>query len=217
VTSNEREGHAGITVFGPGNRVLAVVNIEEPGLEFTPEAEEETIGNQTEEEVPEPNFPSDVRFNPTICLPVKLYPGSAAPIYTDPETNDVYELPLWNEDPSYVCAPLGAEGHARHPHGIDMDRTRGLVYQVIEHAGLKWNATRSGFEIAETTDGPDLRRHPRMRAAGRRDRSARDPGAARARRADQPQERGGLRQRRGGGLFLRVGDDPQAMTPPVRR
>lgn len=152
ITSNEREGQAGITVFGPGNRVLALVNIEEPGLEFTPEAEEETIGNETEEEVPEPNFPSEVRFNPTVCLPVKLYPGSTAPSYTDPETGDAYALPVWNEDPSYVCAPLGAEGHARHPHGIDLDRRRGLIYQVIEHAGLKWNATRSEFEIAETTD-----------------------------------------------------------------
>jgi hypothetical protein len=151
ITSNEREEKAGITVFGPGNRALALVNIDEPGLEFTPETEEETIANE-EEEAPEPNFDPDIRFNPTVCLPVRLYPGSSAPTYTDPATNTVYALPLWNGDPEYVCAPLGAEGHARHPHGIDMDRARGLVYQVIEHSGLRWNATRSGFEVAETTD-----------------------------------------------------------------
>ena len=64
----------------------------------------------------------------------------------------IYTPALWDKDPSYVCAPLGAESHARHPHGIDVDKRRKLVYQVIEHSGLRWNSDRSGFEVAETTD-----------------------------------------------------------------
>lgn len=50
------------------------------------------------------------------------------------------------------CAPAGAEGHPRHPHGIDIDQVRKLAYQVIEHSGLKWKANRSGFLTASTTD-----------------------------------------------------------------
>lgn len=50
------------------------------------------------------------------------------------------------------CAPAGAEGHPRHPHGIDIDDTRKLAYQVIEHSGLKWNPDRTGFLPAATTD-----------------------------------------------------------------
>ncbi len=51
-----------------------------------------------------------------------------------------------------ACAPAGAEGHPRHPHGIDIDQVRKLAYQVIEHSGLKWKANRSGFLPATTTD-----------------------------------------------------------------
>jgi hypothetical protein len=51
-----------------------------------------------------------------------------------------------------ACAPAGAEGHPRHPHGIDIDTSRRLAYQVAEHSGLKWNAGRTGFEPAATTD-----------------------------------------------------------------
>jgi hypothetical protein len=50
------------------------------------------------------------------------------------------------------CAPPGAEGHPRHPHGIDIDEERKLAYQVIEHSGLKWKSDRSGFQKARTTD-----------------------------------------------------------------
>lgn len=50
------------------------------------------------------------------------------------------------------CAPPGAEGHPRHPHGIDIDEERKLAYQVIEHSGLKWKPDRSGFQRASTTD-----------------------------------------------------------------
>jgi len=50
------------------------------------------------------------------------------------------------------CAPPGAEGHPRHPHGIDIDQVRKLAYQVIEHSGLKWNAKRTAFVPAATTD-----------------------------------------------------------------
>lgn len=50
------------------------------------------------------------------------------------------------------CAPPGAEGHPRHPHGIDIDETRKVAWQVIEHSGLQWNPTRTGFKKASTTD-----------------------------------------------------------------
>ena len=62
-------------------------------------------------------------------------------------------LPVVNPDgSSYGCAPPGAEGHPRHPHGIDIDIARQLAYQVVEHSGLQWNADRSGFDIAQSTD-----------------------------------------------------------------
>jgi len=50
------------------------------------------------------------------------------------------------------CAPPGAEGHPRHPHGIDIDQTRKLAYQVIEHSGLKWGPNRVGFTPATNAD-----------------------------------------------------------------
>jgi hypothetical protein len=50
------------------------------------------------------------------------------------------------------CAPPGAEGHPRHPHGMDIDDARKIAWQVIEHSGLQWNATRIGFKKANTTD-----------------------------------------------------------------
>jgi hypothetical protein len=50
------------------------------------------------------------------------------------------------------CAPKGAEGHPRHPHGIDIDDDSQLAYQVIEHSGLKWKPDRSGFQRASKTD-----------------------------------------------------------------
>jgi DNA-binding beta-propeller fold protein YncE len=50
------------------------------------------------------------------------------------------------------CAPDGAEGHPRHPHGIDIDDANKIAWQVIEHSGLKWNPTRTGFRQASTTD-----------------------------------------------------------------
>jgi hypothetical protein len=50
------------------------------------------------------------------------------------------------------CAPDGAEGHPRHPHGIDIDEANKIAYQVIEHSGLKWNPTRTKFAKASNTD-----------------------------------------------------------------
>ncbi len=50
------------------------------------------------------------------------------------------------------CAPPGAEGHPRHPHGIDIDDANKIAWQVIEHSGLEWNATRTSFSRARTTD-----------------------------------------------------------------
>jgi len=68
------------------------------------------------------------------------------------EIEDAF-IPVINLDGSiYGYAPPGAEGHPRHPHGIDIDQVRKLVYQVIEHSGLKWNEARNGIEIATTTD-----------------------------------------------------------------
>ena len=62
-------------------------------------------------------------------------------------------LPVVNPDGSaYGCAPPGAEDHPRHPHGIDIDADNGLAYQVVEHSGLQWNADRTGFEVAVSTD-----------------------------------------------------------------
>ncbi len=50
------------------------------------------------------------------------------------------------------CAPPGAEGHPRHPHGIDIDDANKIAWQVIEHSGLQWNRTRTGFSRATNTD-----------------------------------------------------------------
>ena len=50
------------------------------------------------------------------------------------------------------CAPPGAEGHPRHPHGVEIDEAKQLAWQVIEHSGLRWNRTRTGFQQARTTD-----------------------------------------------------------------
>ncbi len=50
------------------------------------------------------------------------------------------------------CAPPGAEGHPRHPHGIDLDEANKVAWQVIEHSGLQWNPTRTGFKQASSTD-----------------------------------------------------------------
>jgi hypothetical protein len=50
------------------------------------------------------------------------------------------------------CAPKGAEGHPRHPHGIDIDDAKKLAYQVIEHSGLRWNRNRNSIVPAHNTD-----------------------------------------------------------------
>lgn len=50
------------------------------------------------------------------------------------------------------CAPPGAEGHPRHPHGIAIDDAAKIAWQVIEHSGLQWNLTRTGFFRARNTD-----------------------------------------------------------------
>jgi DNA-binding beta-propeller fold protein YncE len=50
------------------------------------------------------------------------------------------------------CAPPGAEGHPRHPHGIAIDDAAQIAWQVIEHSGLQWDRTRTGFNKASNTD-----------------------------------------------------------------
>ena len=51
-----------------------------------------------------------------------------------------------------IMMPMGSECHSRHPHGIAIDRPNGLVYVLLEHMGLEWNANRTDFDIAPTTD-----------------------------------------------------------------
>ncbi len=51
-----------------------------------------------------------------------------------------------------IMMPMGSECHPRHPHGIAMDRSNGLVYLLIEHMGLEWNDTRTDFDVSPTTD-----------------------------------------------------------------
>jgi len=174
VSSNERTGCAGITVLtSASNKVLANLIIDEPDVEYAageeatgvpcvgsliPEAPEppadpggetgtETGGDTetgAETEVPEPQFPLETRLNPTVCLPVVLPPGAPVPTLEG--------QPVADAGAGMICAPLGAESHSRHPHGIDIDATRNVAYQVIEHSGLKWNADRTAFDVAETTD-----------------------------------------------------------------
>jgi hypothetical protein len=128
------------------------MNIEEPGIDFSEEAEEEEIGNVETEEPPGENFPPEIRLDPLVCLPVRLPPGAERPSLTVGNGNNAREISVSFLDEERICAPLGAEMHARHPHGIDMDRVRGIAYQVIEHSGLNWNADRTAFEVAATTD-----------------------------------------------------------------
>jgi hypothetical protein len=127
------------------------MNIEEPGLDWTPEPEEEEIGNVVEEP-PGDNFPPEIRLDPLVCLPVRLPPGAEPPTLTVGKGNKAREIPVASFDEDRICAPLGAEMHARHPHGIDMDGFREIAYQVIELSGLNWNAARTALEIAATTD-----------------------------------------------------------------
>ncbi len=148
ISSNERTAKAGITVFRDhANKVLATINIDEPGVEFHGEDEEdETIGNEEEEEGEDPNFPSELRMRPSVCLPVQLPAGTPRP------KMDGFQPRWFDKDQRIMCAPLGAESHARHPHGIDIDKQRNLVHQVIEHSGLKWNHDRSRIHVADNTD-----------------------------------------------------------------
>jgi hypothetical protein len=156
VSSNERAGFGGITIFkAPRNEVLATLNIDEPGVEFHTSTEEEEAAEsgtatdttvEEQEDTTDENFPPEVRLNPSVCLPVMLPPNASVPQL------DGTPVKVDPSDPHRICAPLGAEMHARHPHGIDIDKVRARAYQVIEHSGLKWNADRSGFEVAENVD-----------------------------------------------------------------
>ena len=57
--------------------------------------------------------------------------------------------------PGY-CDPTGSEGHPRHPHGLAFSTLQSnghyYVYLVDEHSGLMWNADRTAFGPATTTD-----------------------------------------------------------------
>jgi hypothetical protein len=166
ITSNERTGCAGITTLSNrGDRTLKNVIIDEPGVAYNseeagltpcvgsiepPPAVEPPEGTPPG---PEDQFPADARFNPTVCLPVVLPPGQTSVPY-DVENPDGSRSTgnVKSPGPGLVCAPLGAEQHPRHPHGITVDFNRQRAYQVIEHAGLRWNADRTAFQIANTTD-----------------------------------------------------------------
>ena len=70
--------------------------------------------------------------------------------------NDAEGRPLYGGHDAYgraaIMSPMGAECHSRHPHGIDIDKERGLVYLLLEHSGLRWNQDRSDFIPAANTD-----------------------------------------------------------------
>lgn len=118
--------------------------------------------------------PGASAFVQTVFLPIVLPPNSAL----RPNAPNAYPDPLGRRDydghtlnivaadsngrPIYsghdatgrpaVMAPMGAECHARHPHGIVIDKRRGLVYLPLEHSGLRWNADRTDFVPAASTD-----------------------------------------------------------------
>lgn len=163
IVSNERTGCAGITIFRTGSDdVLAKLFIDEPTVAYhadesssagpcvgsvdpTPAPEEPPEGTDPP---PESQFPAENRFNPSLCLPVVLPPGQTeVPVTGVPGITQVK-----SPGPGLVCAPLGTEQHARHPHGITIDYDRKIAYQVIEHSGLRWNANRTAFEVANRTD-----------------------------------------------------------------
>jgi len=150
VSSNEASRFGGITVFdGSTNEVLSNLNIDEPGVNFHGTHGEYAPGRAKAEGAAEnaahpANFPAVLRVNPTVCLPVMLPPGTRPPTLEG--------LPVRSDprDPHHrICAPLGTRMHARYPHGIDIDKVRGRVYQIIENSGLKWNADRRAFEVAQ--------------------------------------------------------------------
>jgi len=170
ITSNERTGCAGITTLSnDGNKTLANVIIDEPDVEYSGESETGlttcvgSIEPPPAEEPPEPpegtppgpedQFPPEARFNPSVCLPVVLPPGQKEVTY-DVEVVGGGNVSGKVKSPGrgLVCAPLGAEQHPRHPHGITIDVARQRAYQVIEHSGLRWNADRTAFQVAYTTD-----------------------------------------------------------------
>lgn len=151
ITSNERTGCAGITVFNSADQPLKNLIIDEPGVAY--EAGEEATGQPCVGSLLPPSnnkaaslvqFPTTQRLNPAVCLPVVLPPGSAVPVLQGKTVKSL--------DKNRICAPLAAESHSRHPHGIKVDSVRKMAYQVIEHSGLRWNANRTGFEVAVTTD-----------------------------------------------------------------
>jgi hypothetical protein len=174
ITSNERTGCAGITVFANGSdAALATLFIDDPEATFPPdesssappcvgkvepppppETGEETEPPEGTPPVPEDQFPAELRFNPTLCLPVVLPPGQTSVPYdvVIDEGGNRATGTVKSPGPGLVCAPLGAEKHARHPHGISVYYLGSTAYQVIEHSGLRWNADRTRFEVAITTD-----------------------------------------------------------------
>lgn len=179
VVANERGGEseylAGVTVLDLASLTsLAVVNIDEPGLAAVEpvEAPEPPEGTPPP---PEGEGPPPTPVDQTVFMPIVLPPNSSfdpsthdfpvaeglvgpdgGPLYISETVTELLGQPIYVGYDAYgrpsVMAPMGAEGHARHPHGIDIDEERGLVYLMIEHSGLAWNADRTDFQSAERTD-----------------------------------------------------------------
>ena len=126
-----------------------------------------------------PTYPpgSSNRFVQTVLMPVVLPPNSKWDPAKFPNKAQLDKLGrldpsgqvlrVAGRDPRYgnpilvgydasgrasIMMPMGSECHPRHPHGIAVDRPNGLVYLLIEHMGLEWNATRTDFDISPTTD-----------------------------------------------------------------
>jgi len=166
MTSNERTGCAGVTTLSNNfNNTLKNVIIDEPNVEYHSEEAGLTQcvgsiynppgGEPPEGTPPTPDdqFPVGVRFHPTVCLPIVLPPGQSSVHYSELQNDGTTATgTVKSPGPGLVCAPLGAERHPRHPHGITIDWPRNRAYQVIEHSGLRWNADRTAFQVADTTD-----------------------------------------------------------------
>jgi hypothetical protein len=153
VSSNERgeedQFRGGITVFSINDdSVLSNIVIDEPQFDAVtaPNGYDYPTEVDAEGTVPvrDPNAPP---FIQTVMLPIVLPPGSTL---AQREPGLTFGTDAGGR--AVVYAPMGAEAHPRHPHGVDIDHAQGIVYLLIEHAGLRWNADRTDFEIAKTTD-----------------------------------------------------------------
>lgn len=146
----------------------APVEPKEPPGKPAPEGGEPPAPPEGEEPPPTP-------VDQTVFLPIVLPAGSSldplthdfpvaegltgpdgGPLFISDAVTSVLGQPIYVGFDAFgrpaVMAPMGAEGHPRHPHGVDIDKANGLVYLLIEHSGLAWNFNRTDFQPAITTD-----------------------------------------------------------------